>query len=155
MIEQEDLTVNEKEAACDGGRRHMRPVIRRLIYVGAALIVGIASAFAKGITDAGDAIEVFAILTDAMFVPGVIFTGVGILSVLARQGAYDALGYSVRTLFEKFRNFGRETPTFYDYKQEKANNGKKPLYDMLWTGVACLGFAAVCLVIYLYLDGTL
>ena len=95
------------------------------IFVGVAGLRGLFSRPENG--EARPTEEVYTILSDALLVPGVIFAGCGALGWARTKGVYDGLGYGFRVGLRS--TFGRLVPgdakkhiSYYDYKQEKAEN---------------------------------
>lgn len=109
----------------------------------------------KGVFAQPDAKGVFGVLSDAFFIPGVIFAGVGGLSRLGALGAYDTFGY----LFSRFSSHNlwvtgarrKKYDSLYDYKQKKDEKGRRWLPHVLWTGIGALVVSIVLLVVYLIL----
>ena len=95
--------------------------------------------------------EIFAAVSNAFTIPGVIMTGLGGLTYLASKGAYDGLGYA-------FSNFGlhnlwtkrqpKKYKTLYDYKAAKDEKGRKWLSSALVVGLVSLSLGVISLVIY-------
>ena len=109
----------------------------------------------KGVFTQPDAKSVFGVLSDAFFIPGVIFAGVGGLSRLGAWGAYDTFGY----IFSRFSFHNiwvtgarrKKYDSLYDYKQKKNEKGRRWLPYVLWTGLGALVVSIVLLVMYLIL----
>ena len=95
--------------------------------------------------------KIFADMSDCFAVPGVVLSGIGLLSYFASLGAYDALAYS-------FSNFslhslipGRHKDkheTLYEYKKAKDEKGRNWLRHILYIGLVTLGIAVILLIIY-------
>ena len=91
-------------------------------------------------------------LSDCFVIPAALLGGIGGLSLMARLGAYDGLIYS-------FKNFGihnllgggfkkKKIQTFYEYKQEKDEKGRKWLPSFLYVGLVMLGVSIILSIVY-------
>ena len=105
--------------------------------------------FTRGITTAGGQ-DFFHIMCDAFFVPGVIFTGFGLLVVASNGGAFDMLAYGTMSLIALFyRNPAkRKYPTFYDYRQSKEDK-KTRYWHLLISGLIFIFISVIFLIIYM------
>ena len=99
--------------------------------------------------------SIFGVLSDAFFVPGIIFVGIGGISRLAAAGAYDTIGY----LFSRLALHSlwvtgakrKKYDSLYEYKVAKDEKGRSWLPYLLWSGVVSCGISIILLVIYLVL----
>ncbi len=94
--------------------------------------------------------DVFKILTDGFFIPGVLFLGVGGISYVTREGAFDGIGYAFSSIFVtknwSSRRF-KDRETYAQYKERKA--GKRTvLAFLLHVGGIMFILSMVCLLIY-------
>ena len=84
-------------------------------------------------------------LSDAFLIPGVLLTGVGLLSFIRKQGAYDGLGYTFDTMKRTFtmRRYmdpieeGSEDRTYFGYKQ-KVKEKRKVAWHLIIVGCGFL-----------------
>ncbi len=98
--------------------------------------------------------EIVGAISNCFITPGVVFSGIGILSYISKKGGYDSFGYV-------FSNFSLHhilfnTPkvkyeSLYDYKVAKDEKGRKWLPEMLFTGLGAFSVGVVIFVIYLIL----
>ena len=116
------------------------------------LLLGLAAAaglaLARGVLSAGSPTEVWHILSDACFVPGILLLSVGLLIFASNEGGFDGLTYAVRQLFNRLRNEEkrREFPrTFYDYREMKAAKGKADAAFLLVAGLCITALALIFL----------
>ncbi len=90
-------------------------------------------------------------ISNCFTVPGALIGGFGALSLMAKFGAYDGLVYS-------FKNFGlhtlvggnpkkKNTQTYYDYKKEKDEKGRKWFPNLLWVGSASLAIGIILAIV--------
>lgn len=93
--------------------------------------------------------EIYRILSDATFIPGVIVGGVGLLVFLSNEGAFDIISYGMIMFFGKFKkNINeRRYDSYYDYKVAKRGN-KKSFANILLVGVFFLLFAVLFVILY-------
>lgn len=112
--------------------------------VGLFMIFGIL--LAKDIFQVKGKEEIYHILTDAIFVPGVLITGYGILVMANNEGAFDMLTYGVIKLFDLFKRDLTKVKhrTFYDYRQAKRDS-KNDFGYLIIVGVS---FIVVSLIFY-------
>ena len=80
--------------------------------------------------------EIFMILSDAFFVPGILITLFGVLLWISTTGLFDSLGFAFRAAAHALLPFIRyERITFYDYKMQKAEKrGSVPYFVMIVGG---------------------
>ena len=123
-----------------------------LIPLGVGLVLGIAVFVMQGGFSAKDAETFWHALCDAMAVPGLLLTCVGLLSVVSGQGAFDALGFSTRKALGQILSEERRNAmpkTYYDYVTRKRERQKTKPHTVLYTGLVFLALAVGSLVIYL------
>lgn len=82
-------------------------------------------------------------------VPGVVLSGIAVISWIGTFGTFDMLGYGSRSFFGAFiKPLSKDLPrTFYDYRQQKNENGRKWLRETLYTGLVFLGTSLLLMVI--------
>lgn len=98
--------------------------------------------------------ELIGDLADVFTTPGVVFSGIGLLSYFSYLGAYDGLAYA-------FSNFGlhnlwvtRRTERYkslYDYRKAKDDKGRKWLPNVLAVGLLSFVIGIILFVVYLIL----
>ena len=96
--------------------------------------------------------EWMSVLSDAFVVPGVLFSGFGLLSFFSTKGAYDAFSYtfsrfSLHSLFPT-KQLRKDPDSFYDYKQQKDKKGRRWFPHILYTGLVSLGIGVLFAVLY-------
>lgn len=127
-------------------------LVRILIWGGVLVASILIFAMIEGVFSLTDPKEILGALSDACFVPGVLFTGVGAFTWISSKGGYDAFGYAFSN-FSLHNLFPTKQPkkysTLYDYKREKDEKGRKWLPQALLMGVASLLLGTVFLVLYL------
>ena len=104
--------------------------------------------------DETDAKSVINDICNAFTVPGVIFSGISLLSYMAKLGAYDSFGYtfsnfSLHNLW--FKKQPKKYKSFYDYKVAKDEKGRRWWKEGLFVGLASLAISAVLLIVYFIL----
>ncbi|MCQ2799130.1 MAG: DUF3899 domain-containing protein [Bacilli bacterium] len=96
-----------------------------LIRIAVAFAIGIAFflviIFSKGIINPESQKDMYKILVDGLFVPGIVLLGAGLLVFVTDGGAFDMLAYGIIKLIDVFRKDyeNRKYKTFYDYKASK------------------------------------
>ena len=74
------------------------PWLRYVYTTVAGLLITFSICLWKGVFRETDTALIVRYLSDAFLIPGVLLTGVGLLSFIRKQGAYDGLGYTFTTL---------------------------------------------------------
>lgn len=91
--------------------------------------------------------------SDGFFFSGLIFTGIGALTMIAGTGFFDMFSYAFRSLLVLFSWLRKpeDHVSYYDYKLERDAKRKKPLWTILITGLVCIALSVVCLLLYYHL----
>lgn len=94
--------------------------------------------------------EIYRIVADSCFVPGILIFSSGALVWVSRNGAFDALGYSIKYFFNiRFRRDNELTKeTFYEYKERRSKEPKTPCLYLVLTGLFFMAVAAVFVVLF-------
>ena len=94
--------------------------------------------------------QLLRVLSDACFIPGGVFIGVGLLSIIAGTGQFDTLSYGAHSLLVLFTSIKRpeDHENFVDYKQKKDAKRGQPKYYLLFFGVIFVLLAVVFYIIY-------
>lgn len=122
---------------------------RRAVFMIAfsALAAGIGTTIAMGISTSLSVSANCRIISDAFFVIGVLYTGVGALVAISTTGFFDMLAYAVKSLpmlFSVLRK-PKDIPTFYDYKTAKAEKRQKAKLTILIVGICCIAVSLLAL----------
>lgn len=88
-------------------------------------------------------------LCDALFVPGIIVLGLGVLVFASNGGAFRMLAFSMIKLVDLFRRDLTKVKyrTFYDYKEATKDN-KNDFWFMIIVGAAFVVASVVFLILY-------
>ena len=121
------------------------PWLRYVIAAAAGLLISLAICLWKGVFRETDTALIVRYLSDAFLIPGVLLTGVGLLSFIRKQGAYDGLGYTFDTMKRTFtmRRYmdpieeGSEDRTYFGYKQ-KVKEKRKVAWHLIIVGCGFL-----------------
>ena len=130
----------------------MKPKLRRyIVSLAAGLAVGVILFVSRGGLAAQSDAEVYHLLCDAAFVPGILLLSLGLLVFVADDGLFDMFGFTIMRATAVFHSReAREAmpKTYYDYHcmkhQRKADNR-----FLLAAGGTCLALALVFLLLYL------
>lgn len=127
----------------------MKKALKYIITAGIGLIFFIFIILSKDITNQENAKDVFHILSDAAFVPGILILGFGLLVVASNGGTFDMLAYGVIRFFDLFKSDVTKTKhrTFYDYRMAKSEN-KSEFWYLVLVGLFYIGLAAIFLIFY-------
>ena len=107
--------------------------------------------YARGGMEAENPAEFWRILCDALFAPGVLLGGIGLLSVVAGEGAFDALHYGVQKLFSLVRKEEKRAAlpkTYYDFVVLKHGKKNQAPMALLVTGTVFLVAAGIACLLY-------
>lgn len=95
--------------------------------------------------------SIFVILTDSFSIPLIVFVCIYFLIKLTNYGAFDALSYSVKLIFNSFKKDVKKDvePSFYDYKENKNKKERTNLSFMLFSCIPFLILTIIFLVLSL------
>lgn len=132
-----------------------RPWLRYVIAAAAGLLISLAICLWKGVFRETDGALILRSLSDAFLIPGVLLTGIGLLSFLKKEGAYDGLGYTFTTMKRTFTmrrhmdpiEEGSEDRTYFGYK-EKVKAKRKVAWHLIIVGVCFLVIAIALTAVY-------
>ena len=124
-------------------------VLSYLITVAIGLAIAVAVFSYRDGFSQPDAQGVYIALSDAFFVPGIFFTGLGVLVWVSNDGFFDIMAYGMHSLVSLFTPFAqkRKREHYYDFKVARAEKRQKPKNVVLWVGIAFLLLAGLCLVL--------
>lgn len=130
------------------------PWLRYVLAIAVGLLLALTVCFARDIFHETDVTLIVRYLSDAFLVPGVLLTGIGLLSFLKKEGTYDGLTYSFHSMrMASARRFSDEAHddmarTYYDYKQSvKAK--RKVAWHLIIVGGVFLLAAIVLTIVFL------
>ena len=97
--------------------------------------------------------ETMSVLSNSFTVPGVVLCGIALLGWIGTFGQFDMLSYGSRKFFGHFiHSLSDELPDhFYEYREQRNEQGRDWDKHPLWVGLACLACAALSLVLYFVL----
>ena len=121
----------------------------------AGLLIAFSVCLLKGVFREKDTALIVRYLSDAFLIPGVLLTGIGLLSLLNKKGTYDGLGYTFHTMRKTFamRNYlkpieeGSEDRTYFGYKQ-KVKEKRKVAWHLVIVGCGFLLIAIALAVVH-------
>ena len=105
----------------------------------------------RGGFTAADPAELWMIICDALFVPGVLLVMLGLLLLVADGGVFDMLKFGVqKALSVVMTRKKRESlpATFYDYKEMRDARPRAPVTHLLAVGGVFILLAAAALAMY-------
>ncbi len=128
--------------------------IKKLIRGGIlALAVFWAGMFSQGFFQEPELQERLRILSDCFLFPAILLGGTGLLSLIAREGAFDLFGYGISVAVRRILHPLHPPESFYEYKTEKAGSRGSWKKEDLATGTVCLCFSFLFLFLYLRCSG--
>ena len=114
-----------------------------------AIAMFFAGAYTQGLFDETTTKGVYGCLSDCFLFPAVLLGGIGALSRIAGEGAFDMMSYGITTLFQSMLHPRDKQETFYEYKLRKEEERKPWLKHWFLVGLACMAFSVLFLVLYL------
>ncbi|MBQ6333144.1 MAG: DUF3899 domain-containing protein [Clostridia bacterium] len=124
--------------------------VKYLITAVFGLVVAFLICWLKGVFRMTEAKEIVRVVCDGFTFSGLMLTGLGLLTVLNKAGAFDGLGYSFKSMVRVFRNYRDDdkTPkTYYDYKKA-AYEKRKRRWHLVIVGAGYLVVSIVLAVIH-------
>lgn len=124
--------------------------------VGIALAVGVGYYCftylypANGYTGSRSDLLIMAV-ADGALIPGVLYSGFGVILWIASTGVLDIIGYGFRSLVYLFtlKKKSRAEGGFYEYKlRQKEKRKEVPIY-ILWIGLAFIGLSAILNIVFM------
>ena len=123
-------------------------VVSYLITISIGLAMAVAVFVYRGGFSQPDAESMYFALSDAFFVPGIFFTGIGLLALVSSEGFFDIMAYGMHSLVSLFTPFkNKQNQPYYDFKVARAEKRQKPKNIVLRVGIALLLLAGLCLVL--------
>ena len=130
------------------------PWLRYVFAAAAGLLITLSICLLKGVFQETDPALIVRYLSDAFLIPGVLLTGIGLLSFLKKEGAYDGLGYTFTTMKRTFtmRRYmdpieeGSEDRTYFGYKENAKAKRKVSWHLIIVGGVFLLASIAFTIV---------
>ncbi len=135
-------------------KKYREPITPRdvLIPLGVGFALGVVTFAVQGGFKRGNEEALWHAVCDALTVPGILLTGMGLLSFVSEQGAFDGLSFGVRKAFgqilsEKRRN--AMPKTYYDYVTAKREKQRSKPRTTLFVGLGFLVLAGAALAVYM------
>ena len=131
------------------------PWLKYVISAVAGLAIVIAYSILKGILQETETIQVILILSNAFLLAGVLLLGIGLLSLVKKEGTFDGLFYSfhsvrmayTKRMYNEVSEATKDKETYYDYKQN-AKAKRKVAWHMIVVGAGYLLVAIVFTIIF-------
>ena len=118
-----------------------------LSIIVAIILVVVVYNFQLANKDMTDSNMIYLVLSDAFFVPGILYTSLGILILISKFEGFDGLafiGYSVGTIFTPSKHRFEERMNYLEYKkQRKEKLEKKSPSSILIVGILMIIIALV------------
>ena len=121
-----------------------------LICAGVILAIALFIAKESGIFSEKTPSDIFRILSDSFFVPGILFIGSGALGWMATKGTYDMISFGCGRVARNFiPGMDKEKfDNFYQYKQRRDEDGRKWKPHLFISGMAAFLLALVFTILY-------
>lgn len=126
---------------------------RYFITAAIGLVVSVFICLSRSIFGAETAAEVVTILSDAFFVPGILFLCIGLFLFAANEGIFNAISYGMKILGCSFRGKKDEKiidEEFHEY-HARVSQKKSKVKHFLLVGVVYVVISIVFVVIYMFL----
>lgn len=128
----------------------MKKYLKYIITSSIGLSVTILILLSKKIFAQDKLLEIYKILTDAFFVPGVLIFGFGLLVYSSNEGVFDIVSYGMKAFFNLFRTKPQKQVTYYEYKIAKHEHDK-PIVFFLIVGAVFMVISMIFTILYLNL----
>ena len=126
-----------------------KSILKYVVVVVFAGLIFVAGMFSQGLLEKNTTKEIFGCLSDCFLFPGVLIGGMGALSWIASEGAFDMLSYGFGFAFNKLIHPLTAYESFYEYKMRKEEGEKVWLKHWLIVGAVCMTLSVLFLVLYL------
>lgn len=128
----------------------MKKSLKYIITAAVGLLTALLILVGKGTFSQTNPNIIYADLSDAFFVPGVIILSFGVLVFASNGGAFDMLTFAVIKLFDLLKRDMTKVKyrTFYDYRKAKEGRSNKSFAYIMIVGAALTVVAAVFLILY-------
>ena len=115
----------------------------KLISFLTSTVIGLGIAFAiaywRGVCEADSALKALSAVSDGAFVTGILYTGFGLLLLIANEGILDIFGFGFKSLVYLFtpRKIDKKATNYYEYRMKKMEEraGKSVNTNILPIGV--------------------
>ncbi len=125
----------------------MKKYYKYLITTIIGLLMALLIMVSKDIFNKTEPVEIFHILSDAFFVPGIMLTGFGLLVMASNGGTFDMLVYGTKLFFGLFKPvWEKNNESFFEYREKKRS--KKKSYGYLI--IVGVGFIIVTIIMYYF-----
>ena len=126
----------------------MRSVLKYLITMVCGLGLAAWVAFNQNILEKTTLQDIFHVLTDAFFIPGILIMGMGALIFVTNEGAFDAITFGLKSFWSMFsKKLKRNRETYYDYRSARSEK-KLPFGFLLICGFLFFAVSMVMYVLY-------
>ena len=131
------------------------PWVKYVIAAAVGLVIALTFCIWKDIFHETDISLIVRYLSDAFAIPGVLLTGIGLLSFLKKEGTFDGLFYSfhamrmayTKRMMDEATDETKNGRTYYDYKQN-AKAKRKVSWHLVIVGGGFLLTAIVLTVVF-------
>ena len=114
-----------------------------------AVAIFVAGAFSQGLFEQSSLQEIFGCLSDCFLFPGVLLGGLGALTWIAGEGAFDMMTYGTQFFFKRLLHPKEKQESFYEYKMRKYEGSRQWLKHWFIVGLVCFALSVVFLLLYL------
>lgn len=125
-------------------------IVKYATALATALVIAAAVFYLRGGFSEPNQNEVIKYLSDAFFVPAVLYVGFGLLCVAAGEGVLDIIGYGFQSLLYLFTPARKDRAVggYYEYKVRKKEKRKPVPVHVLHIGILLLLPALIFSVLY-------
>ncbi len=111
-----------------------------------AAVIAVIIMWAKGLFTATAKADVYRILCDAFFVPGIMYVLLGLLFFVAGAGSFDGFNYALKMAFLRFTfSKNKKRVTYAEYKESK-DEKRKDGFSILFLFLIGLIFVVVSII---------
>lgn len=124
----------------------MKKTIKCLIVVLVGIVFAFLVSVGLGLFKETETSRIYHVLCDGFTVVGTVFTGFGLLLFVSNEGAFDGLGYALKSFFGMFRRT-HVRESYYDYRTRRGSK-KMSFTTLLISGLVILLIAIVLYILY-------
>lgn len=124
---------------------------RYVITAGIGLVAAVLICLMRDVLSVESMTEALVILSDAFFIPGILFIGIGVLMAVANEGLFNGMIFGLKTLGRSFTARKGEKireEDFYEYNA-RVNKKKSKVSHLFVIGAIFIAISIILVIGYL------
>lgn len=126
----------------------MKGYLKYIITSAVGLLFTFLIILSKGLFKEDEIKEIYKILTDAFFAPGILIFCFGLLVYVSNEGVFDIFSYGMKSFFNLFRTKPEKQTSYHEYKLAKHEHDK-PIVFFLIVGACFVAISLIFTCLYL------